>query len=299
MTASWTIESQEGRLGQYLTCCRMGLADLRGLVGGGAPVPGGRPNAEPGGGRASGAAQRRRLDLRTARFGNASDVELRRAGLSGAIQLVSCSSASAYELWRRLRPRLPTSRRVAPRCHAVRHYLDGFTGGCHTRRMDQAAAIVAASVISAVVALAVVTIQWRAEQRRLSRTERIKRLAAFVAESHAVIVAIGDLARAAAQEKTVVEERIRHRHADRINFRLAQIRLLEDIAIVEAAVALDRQLVVEADEARSRIWSRDEWRERRKGVIGCVEEFERVARAALRPGAPWPSDSSYIFLRGN
>ena len=28
----------------------------------GAPVPGGRPNAEPGGGRASGAATRRRLD---------------------------------------------------------------------------------------------------------------------------------------------------------------------------------------------------------------------------------------------
>ena len=37
---------------------------------GGAPVPGGRPNAEPGGGRASGAAQRRRLDLSTAQFGN-------------------------------------------------------------------------------------------------------------------------------------------------------------------------------------------------------------------------------------
>ena len=37
----------------------------------GAPVPGGRPNAEPGGGRASGAAQRRRLDLRTAQFGSA------------------------------------------------------------------------------------------------------------------------------------------------------------------------------------------------------------------------------------
>jgi hypothetical protein len=37
---------------------------------GGAPVPGGRPNAEPGGGRASGAV-RRRLDLRTAQFGSA------------------------------------------------------------------------------------------------------------------------------------------------------------------------------------------------------------------------------------
>jgi len=32
------------------------VVDLRLLSGIGAPVPGGRPNAEPGGGRASGAA---------------------------------------------------------------------------------------------------------------------------------------------------------------------------------------------------------------------------------------------------
>jgi hypothetical protein len=38
----------------------------------GAAVPGGRPNAEPGGGRASGAAQRRRLDPSTAQFGTQS-----------------------------------------------------------------------------------------------------------------------------------------------------------------------------------------------------------------------------------
>jgi hypothetical protein len=39
------------------------LLNLRLLSGVGAPVPGGRPNAEPGDGRASGAV-RRRLDLR-------------------------------------------------------------------------------------------------------------------------------------------------------------------------------------------------------------------------------------------
>lgn len=46
------------------------LADLRELTGRGAPVPGGRPNAEPGDGRASGVAQRRRLDSYTAGFGS-------------------------------------------------------------------------------------------------------------------------------------------------------------------------------------------------------------------------------------
>jgi hypothetical protein len=126
--------------------------------------------------------------------------------------------------------------------------------------MDSTAAVVAASVISAVVALAVVTIQWRVEQRRQSRTERVERLAAFVADAHASIVGIGVLARAAAQEKAVVEERFRDKHADQFNTRLAQIRLLEDVAIVEAAVALDRELVAEVEAARSRIWSRDEWR---------------------------------------
>jgi hypothetical protein len=178
-------------------------------------------------------------------------------------------------------------------------YLDGITGGCHTGHMDPAVAVVAASVISAVVALAVVTIQWRVEQRQLSRAERVKHLAAFVAESHAVVVAIGALARADAQEKTVVEDQIRDQHADRFNARLAQIRLLEDVAIVEAAVALDRELVAETEAARSRIWSRDEWRERRVGVNARAEEFERVARAALRPGSTWRPDLSYIFVRGN
>jgi hypothetical protein len=36
------------------------MIDLSDMTGVGASVPGGRPNAEPGGGRASGAAQRRR-----------------------------------------------------------------------------------------------------------------------------------------------------------------------------------------------------------------------------------------------
>jgi hypothetical protein len=40
----------------------MSVIDLRELPGfSGAPAPGGRPNAQPGSGRASGAAQRRRL----------------------------------------------------------------------------------------------------------------------------------------------------------------------------------------------------------------------------------------------
>jgi len=41
----------------------MSLLDLRSLGHGGAPAPGGRPNAEPGGGRASGAARGAALDL--------------------------------------------------------------------------------------------------------------------------------------------------------------------------------------------------------------------------------------------
>jgi len=41
---------------QYRPACHMSVLDLRSLGHGGAPAPGGRPNAEPGGG----ARQRRR-----------------------------------------------------------------------------------------------------------------------------------------------------------------------------------------------------------------------------------------------
>ena len=41
---------------QYRPACQASVIDLRDLTGSGAPVPGGRPNAGPGDGRASGAA---------------------------------------------------------------------------------------------------------------------------------------------------------------------------------------------------------------------------------------------------
>ena len=59
VTASWTIGSEEDGPGAAPAGCRVNVADLRDLPGG-APVPGGRFSAEPGDGRASGAAQRRR-----------------------------------------------------------------------------------------------------------------------------------------------------------------------------------------------------------------------------------------------
>jgi hypothetical protein len=40
---------------QHRSACPLSVIDLPELLGGGAPVPGGRPSADPGGGRASGA----------------------------------------------------------------------------------------------------------------------------------------------------------------------------------------------------------------------------------------------------
>jgi hypothetical protein len=58
--------------------CRPSVVDLRLLPGAGAPVPGGRPNAEPGGGRAAGAA----FDLNMAQLGSGTPTLPRRHSLS-------------------------------------------------------------------------------------------------------------------------------------------------------------------------------------------------------------------------
>ena len=54
VAASWTLDRRGRRaFVQHRTACRMSVIDLRELSGGGVPVPGGRPSAEPGMGSAA------------------------------------------------------------------------------------------------------------------------------------------------------------------------------------------------------------------------------------------------------
>jgi hypothetical protein len=110
-------------------------------------------------------------------------------------------------------------------------------------RMNGSSTALIASAISAVVALSVVALQSSIERNRGRRAERVERLAAFFADVPGVTIAIGGLARAPSDEKATAEGVLRERHADRLNFRLWQIRLLEEHEMVAAAVSIDRELV--------------------------------------------------------
>jgi hypothetical protein len=126
--------------------------------------------------------------------------------------------------------------------------------------VDQSVTVLVASAISAVVALTVVALQSDFERRRQAYAARIERLANFFAAAHAVAIGIGSLARTEIGDKDATELRIREELADRFNTRFAQIRLLEDQELVDVATRLDRELVAQTELARSKQWSRADWR---------------------------------------
>ena len=164
--------------------------------------------------------------------------------------------------------------------------------------MNGASAALVASAISAVVAMLVVTLQNILERRRQALKDRIERLAAFFADAHAIAIAHGSLARASMDEKGKVETQIREQLADRFNLRFAQVRLLEETALVESAIAIDQELVSQAERARASEWSRDEWRRQRARFTDLMGDFESLARQRLR-GDQRRTDSTYIFVEGN
>jgi hypothetical protein len=164
--------------------------------------------------------------------------------------------------------------------------------------MNGSSTALVASAVSAVVALLVVALQASMERRRVRRAERVERLAAFFADVHGVAIAIGGLAQAPAEDKAEAEAVFRNKHADRLNFRLWQIRLLEDHDVVTAAVSIDRELVRQVELARARQWGREEWRNERSELAGMIVSLEILARSLLKSRGRGSSDSDYI-VRGN
>jgi hypothetical protein len=63
LPASWIMEAEEDSGIVHLCSFRIGRVHLVRVLAAARPCRAGAPSAEPGGGRASGAAQRRRLDL--------------------------------------------------------------------------------------------------------------------------------------------------------------------------------------------------------------------------------------------
>jgi hypothetical protein len=147
--------------------------------------------------------------------------------------------------------------------------------------VNNSATALLASSISAVVAMAVVGLQHSLERRRQQRADRAERLGAFFAASHAVALSLGTLARAPLSEKERIEAGSLVELADRMNSRFAQVRLLEDREVMAAATLMDRELVRLTDEARTKQWSRADWREARAELSRVTNDYQTVARAKL------------------
>jgi len=157
------------------------------------------------------------------------------------------------------------------------HLLGARSLGC----VNDAAAVLLGSSISAIVAMIVVGLQHSLERRRQERAERADRLGAFFAASHAVAIGIQTLARASVDDKVAVEANIRATLSDRFNSRLAQLRLLEDCDVVVAAAMIDRELMHQTDMARTVKWDDPEWRDTRNELNRLTDVYESVARRRL------------------
>lgn len=147
--------------------------------------------------------------------------------------------------------------------------------------MNTSVAVLIGSVISAIVAMAVVTLQYSLERRRQSVADRAERLGEFLASSFAISVGIGEIARASFEDKVRVEADVRADLEDRLNRSLTKVRLFEDEDVVTAATYLERELTRITSVARSQVWSRVEWRRQRSQLSMLTDEYETIARRKL------------------
>lgn len=129
--------------------------------------------------------------------------------------------------------------------------------------MNASATILIASAISAIVAMAVVALQYSLERRKQTLAERADRLGDFLSASYAVARGIEEIAIAASKNKIRTEADVRSAIQDRLNNSLTLLRLFEDSEVVAAATYIERELTRMNRIALSQAWSREAWRGQR------------------------------------
>jgi hypothetical protein len=100
--------------------------------------------------------------------------------------------------------------------------------------------------------------------------------------SYATVLAIGALARAPMSSKDHVDEAICGAEEEALNASLTRLHLFEDDDILLAATEIDRELTRLPELARSKKWTRAEWRFKRNQLSDLTLQFEAIARRKLR-----------------
>ena len=142
-------------------------------------------------------------------------------------------------------------------------------------------AVVVGAVISGVIGVSIVLLQQWIQHRRDTRNETARRLASFSAACWVTTLDLGGLARASGDEKARLDLAM----ADNRNAVLeamAQIQILDDQQVYDAAIQVDRELTQLLHIARTETLTREQWRERRAFLTPAVLRFQADARRALR-----------------
>jgi hypothetical protein len=127
-----------------------------------------------------------------------------------------------------------------------------------------AVAVVIGAVISGVVGVLVIFYQQSLARRHEIDTARAARLSEFRAAGWAATLAIGELARSPLAQKAVIENTSRFQTlTDRFNSALAQVQLLDDGDVYEAAHRINDCLTALNHGARGAQVDRDSWSSRR------------------------------------
>lgn len=115
----------------------------------------------------------------------------------------------------------------------------------------------------------------QAEQRRQGLTDRSS---VFLAATQDGVLRLRDLAVADLESKDRVDKECVWPTVDRVNTALLAIKVNEPDQVVDAANELDRAMVALAKAARERVYTVEEWRQRRGEIVGLKPE--RVIEAA-------------------
>lgn len=157
-----------------------------------------------------------------------------------------------------------------------------------------AMAIVSGAIISGIVGVLVVFFQQRLARQHDIDTAKALRLSEFSAAGWAATLAVGELARAPAAQKNDIENTVRFQTVtDRFNSALAQIQLLDDGDVYDAAHRVDTCLVDLIHYGRSTQADYHSWRvKQQEGLSYAVAGYQRAARRSLGssslPGPePW------------